>query len=518
MNVKWIVAASIVIFFQSNSWAQQSSYGAYLSVVQELSLSDIRTTILNSGTHGLNPKIYWTDGMEKLFRAGGAAHAELRQDADRAYLLLLQHASIGIVDPESMGVDVKIKRKSFISAQSLQTLRLVNANRAMPLLSSVVPQNPQYNSLKEALRRFTIYCQSPWEKIPSISKAIKRGDSSASLPAIKRRLKQLGYRITSADNLFDAETENAVNDIQWTLAMKPDGLISPGGKTIRYLEKSCASRIQQIRLDMEKIRWFPQNFDDRHIFVNLASAHFTLSDKTGRNPSYMTFKTIVGRDARKTPTMSDRITYIVLNPFWVVPPTIFREDKMEEIRSLDPSQVNAYFESRNYEVWNRAFTKRIDPSTIDWWKENPNLDLEIYIRQKPSTTNALGVMKFMMTNSFAIYLHDTNQPELFGSARRQISSGCVRLERPLDLAEYLLRGTKWNRAEIENHVAKPGEVLSKDTRVNLAQSVPVYMAALTSQLSSDGVTRFTEDIYKQNERLVEKGALMSELANELGDE
>lgn len=518
MNLKWIVPLSIALFFQSISWAQQSGYAAYLAVVQELSLNDIRTTILNSGTHGLNPKIYWTEGMEKLFRAGGAAHIELRPEADRAYLLLLQHASIGIVDPESMGTDVKLKRKSFISAEHLQTLRLINANRAMPLLGSVVPQNSQYNSLKEALRRFTIYCQSPWEKIPSISKAIKIGDSHTSIPSIKRRLKQFGYRISNNDEVFDAETENAVNDIQWTLAMKPDGTISPGGKTIRYLEKSCESRIQQIRLDMEKIRWFPQNFEDRHIFVNLAFAHFTLSDKTGRNPSYMTFKTIVGRDARKTPTMSDRITYIVLNPFWVVPPTIFREDKMEEIRSLDPSQINAYFESRNYEVWNRNFTIRIDPSTIDWWKENPNLDMEIYIRQRPSTANALGVLKFMMTNSFAIYLHDTNQPELFGAARRQISSGCVRLERPFDLAEYLLRGTKWNRAEIENHVAKPGEVLSKDTRVNLTRSMPVHMAVLTSQLSSDGVTRFTEDIYKQNDRLIQKGALMSELANELGDE
>lgn len=518
MNLKWIVPLSIALFFQTTSWAQQSSYSAYLAVVQELNLSDIRTTILNSGTHGLNPKIYWTDGMEKLFRAGGAAHTELRPEADRAYLLLLQHASIGIVDPESMGVDVKIKRKSFISAQSLQTLRLINANRAMPLLGSVAPQNAQYNSLREALRRFTIYCQSPWEKIPSISKPLKAGDSHVAIPAIKKRLKQFGYRISTIDSNFDTETESAVNDIQWTLAMKPDGMISPGGKTLRYLEKGCESRIQQIRLDMEKIRWFPQNFENRHIFVNLASAHFTLTDKTGNNTSYMTFKTIVGRDARKTPTMSDRITYIVFNPFWVVPPTIFREDKMEEIRSLDPSQVNAYFESRNYEVWNRAFTKRIDPATIDWWKENPNLDAEIYIRQKPSTMNALGVMKFMMTNAYAIYLHDTNQPELFASARRQISSGCVRLERPFDLAEYLLRGTKWTRAEIENHVAKPGEVLSKDTRVNLAQSMPVYMAALTSQLSSDGVTRFTEDIYKQNARLVEKGALMSELANELGDE
>ena len=514
MNLKWIVPLSLVIFFQSNSWAQQSSYAAYLAVVQELSLSDIRTTILNAGTHGLNPKIYWTDGMEKLFRAGGVAHNELRPEADRAYLLLLQHASIGIVDPESMGIDVKIKRKSFISAKNLQTLRLISANRAMPLLGNVVPQNSQYNSLKEALRRFTIYCQSPWEKIPSISKAIKKGDSHNAMPAIKRRLKQLGYRISSVDNTFDTEAESAVNDIQWTLAMKPDGTISPGGKTLRYLEKSCESRIQQIRLDMEKVRWFPQKFEDRHIFVNLASAHFNLTDKTG----HMTFKTIVGRDARKTPTMSDRITYIVLNPYWVVPPTIFREDKMEEIRSLDPSQVNAYFESRNYEVWNRAFTKKIDPSTIDWWKDNPNLDMEIYIRQKPSTANALGVLKFMMTNSFAIYLHDTNQPELFSSARRQISSGCVRLERPFDLAEYLLRGTKWTRAEIENHVAKPGEVMSRDTRVNLAQAMPVYMAALTSQLSSDGVTRFTEDIYKQNARLIEKGALMSELANELGDE
>ena len=201
--------------------------------------------------------------------------------------------------------------------------------------------------------------------------------------------------------------------------------------------------------------------------------------------------------------MRDSLVTVILNPFWIVPPTIFVQDKVEEIKQLPQWQVNQYFASHNYEVWNKNFTRRLDPSSIDWWAIDANSDVDIYIRQRPNYLNALGVVKFELTNSFSIYLHDTNQRELFVEPNRLLSSGCIRLEKPLDLAEYLLRGTEWTRPMIEATVAKPGQVMAKDTRIPLKRPIPVYTAYLTSLMSSDGVIRFVDDTYGQNKKIMQ---------------
>ncbi|MBV2169061.1 MAG: L,D-transpeptidase family protein [Bdellovibrio sp.] len=485
----------------------QSKLSEYLAVIDALDLEDLRATMLQTSDQGLNPKSYWTDEMEWAYLRGGAGSPTLKTQANQNYLRLLQDVSLGMVNPELMGTDVKLPRKTFVTAKQLNVLLLTHGTRAGPLFESFTPQSPPYLALKESLKRISGYCnQNEWGAIPAVKKVLKLGAKNSSLPAIKNRLRQLGYNVPSVDDLFDGQTLAAINDVQWMLRFKPDGVISPNGKTWKYLNVSCQDRMRQVRLDMEKMRWFPQTFEDRYIFINLAMSYFSLVDKSKGSLYTMSFRTINGRPARKSPTMKDKIVYIIINPFWVVPPTIFREDKLEDIRNLRPWEISYYFDSHNYEVWNKSFTRRIDPSTIDWWRVDPNADTQIFIRQRPHYMNALGVLKFMMTNSYAIYLHDTNQRELFAEPQRLLSSGCVRIERPLDLAEYLLQGTPWTRDVIEKNTAKPGEVLDRETRVSLKQPIPVYMAFLTSQLSSDGVIRFAEDSYNQGHRLLQRGA------------
>lgn len=485
----------------------QSKQAEYLEVINALDLDDIRSTMLGVGVHGLNPKAYWTDTMEQSFQQAGSNDPLLKPSASENYLRLLMDISLGVVNPELMGSDVKLKRKPFVTAPQLKVLLLASGTKATPLMESLAPQSAQYLALKESLRKLSDYCsQGQWGRLPDVPYDLALGFKHPVLPALKNRMRQLGYDIPAMDDAFDYPTLSAVNDIQWMLRRIPDGVISPNGKTWKYLNVPCQDRMRQVRLDMEKLRWFPQKFEDRYIFINLAMAHFTLIDKTGSSLYTMSFKTINGRPARKSPTMKDKIIYVIINPFWIVPPTIFKEDKVEEIRNLKPSEVANYFNSRNYEVWNSTFTRQIDPTTIDWWKLDPRMDGDIYIRQKPNYMNALGVLKFMLTNSFAIYLHDTNQRDLFETPQRLISSGCIRLEHPLDLAEYLLKDTPWTRELIERYMAKPGQVLDAETKVPLKQYMPVYMAFLTSQLSSDGVLRFTEDIYGQGQQLLDQGA------------
>ena len=215
----------------------------------------------------------------------------------------------------------------------------------------------------------------------------------------------------------------------------------------------------------------------------------------------MSFRTINGRPARKSPTMRDEIVNVIINPFWVVPPTIFYEDKVNDLKDLTSDQIREYFDSHHYEAWVGGFRRKVDPTTIDWKGiAAGTVDPDIIIRQLPHLGNALGVLKFDLTNSFAIYLHDTNQRELFDTPMRQLSSGCVRLEKPLDLAEYLLEDTPWDRQTIASMMARPGEVVAKPTEIPVPsyKRLPVYTAYLTSMMNSDEIVRFVDDIYGQN--------------------
>jgi murein L,D-transpeptidase YcbB/YkuD len=225
-----------------------------------------------------------------------------------------------------------------------------------------------------------------------------------------------------------------------------------------------------------------------------------LIDRTSGQLETMSFRTINGRTERKTPSMKDKITHLIFNPFWTVPPIVFIQDKVALIKGLDYWGMLNYFDTNNFIVVDDR-DRQIDPGSIDWGNIHSS-NVNFYIKQLPNYFNALGVVKFMMTNPYAIYLHDTNERERFVEDNRLISSGCVRLQYPLDFAEYLLRGTTWDRARIEDFVVRPGEVLNKETQVNLKTTLPVYLMSITSQITSDGILRFTEDVYGHNAKML----------------
>ncbi|WP_413295336.1 L,D-transpeptidase family protein [Bdellovibrio sp. HCB185ZH] len=475
----------------------------YTKLFTNMSVEDLRATMLKAWVHGVNPVYYWRPEMEKAFQEGGATYPGLKAKTDENFLKLIQDISIGSANPGLMGSDIKFVQRRFLSPKYLQMLISSTGSRPDLLMDNLAPQNPPYNALKAAMARIYPACgDGTWAPLKPFKKPLKLGVKNPGVIDLKKRLSFLGYPIVNFDETFDRETQLAVNDIQWNLHYKPDGILSPGGRTWAFLNVSCKDRTRQIQADMEKMRWFPQTFPDRYIFVNTAMTYFGMVDKTQPERFTMAFKTINGRVERKTPTMADSLVRVILNPFWVVPPTIFIQDKVEDIKKLNYWEINAYFDSHNYEVWNKEFTRRLDPASINWWAYDSAQDADIYIRQKPHLGNALGIVKFDLTNSFAIYLHDTNQRELFVEANRQLSSGCVRLEKPLDLAEYLLRGTPWDRQAIENTIAKPGQVMTKDTKIPLKEPVAVYIGFITSQMFSDKVIRFTTDSYKQNSKVL----------------
>jgi murein L,D-transpeptidase YcbB/YkuD len=440
--------------------------------------------------------------MESTFKSSRNLERDLRPTVNREFLRLLKDLHLGSVDPQNVSRDVKLERKEFLSPKTLVTLSLAAGKSAQDLIEKVAPQNPPYLAVQEAMEKIYPTCISgEWRSITPVKQALRIYSRNPVIIEIKQRLKLLGYEISHMNDEFDADVLNAVVDIQWNMWIKPDGEISPNGKIWSFLAVPCMDRVRQLQADMEKMRWFPQYFESRYIFVNLAMSYFILYDGSTDWTRVQSFRTVNGRVARKSPTMRDEVVKVIINPFWIVPPTIFYEDKVRDLRDLNDAQIAEYFKSHNYEVWDSNFNRKLDPTSIDWKSISAGREApDILIRQRPHLGNALGVLKFDLTNPFSIYLHDTNQRELFNEPMRQLSSGCIRLEKPLDLAEYLLEDTPWDRKTIEANMAHPGEVLNKSIELPVPKNkrTSVYTVYLTSQISSDGVVRFVTDTYGQN--------------------
>lgn len=480
----------------------------YNNILNEIGLPEIREAILETWRHGINPQSYWTSKVESIFNTGTNLERNLRPLANQVFIKLLRDLHSGSVDPQSIGRDIKLIRKTFLTPQQLQTIFLAAGKNPRTLIDLIAPQTSPYTAVKAALEQLLPHCQSGrWTSITPLNQPLRLFSRHNTVREIKNRLSLLGYPIRQIDDYFDGDLLLAINDIQWNMRIQPDGEISPKGKVWNYLNIGCTERVRQLQIDMEKMRWFPQYFEDRYIFVNLAMSYFLLFDRSTEWPRILNFRTVTGRPGRKSPTMRDEIVKIIINPYWVVPPTIFYEDKVKDLMNLNPEQIRDYFASHHYEAWSGDFKQRLDPTTIDWsgikkGTATPN----IFIRQLPHLGNALGALKFDLTNNFAIYLHDTNQRELFDSAMRQLSSGCIRLEKPLDLAEYLLEETPWDRTRIASMMARPREIITKPTEIIVPSNkrIPVYTVYLTSMMNSDKVIRFSEDLYGQNQKIAQK--------------
>lgn len=437
-----------------------------------------------------------------LSQIGSASDMEaIRNQLVPLFASLARQLYAGRLNPTDVGPDIRFQKKT-INDQDLRKLVADASGSSDALIKSLVPQMPEYRMLVMMLAKLRqLQTSTAWGPIAGVKKNLKLGVKDASVVALKQRLLAFGYKITVMDDRFDKDTENAVYDVQQNLKQNPDKVVSPRGATLAYLETSLENRIQQVRADLEKMRWLPQDPKDKYIFVNLAFTSFTLIDRNQANPVVFNFRTINGRVDRKTPSMADKIYQVILNPYWVVPPTVFVKDKVELIKGMDSYQIQDWFDRNHFKVISQDFKYYYDPTRINWFAIQ-DADVGFYIQQLPNYYNALGVVKFALTNGESIYLHDTGERHLFKESNRLRSSGCVRLEKPLDLAEYLLKDTQYHRELIEDIISRPDEEpLENDTQVKLKNNMPVYMIPMTSHMASDSVLRFTTDVYEHNQSI-----------------
>lgn len=443
--------------------------------------------------HGLNPKDYSSLDISNL-----PPHlAELAQTEihiTQQVIKLVDHLSNGRVAPEQVSADIKFKRKTTVDLIKLNTE--INTNMTT-LLDAMAPKTFIYQDMKAALAKLREISDSQqWQTItqPKWTNYVL-GSRGSLLAKVKNNLKLLGYPI-STHNLYDTEFDNTLKDIQKNLLIPQEKGLNKNSKMWKYFVTPLETRVTEVILQMEKARWLPNEFERRYIYVNLANQMFRLKDTQLQEQGfYFEFRNINGQVLRKTPAMKDKLYKVVFNPTWTVPFSIFFNDKLPLLQK-DSTYASKY----GYRFYDLRTDQEILGQSIDWTNvKRENIYFQMV--QRPSIANALGVVKFPMTNAYSIYLHDTNDRTLFKNNYRLLSSGCVRLQKPLELAEYLLRDQNWSMESINEIISTPEKVALNETEVRLKSHLPVYLLGVTVERSQDGIIRFFDDYYGQNQDL-----------------
>lgn len=456
--------------------------------------------------HAARPGPVWLlDGAEPVLGPRGLAVRQVLESADREGLsprdypvpstatpalldraitaLLLEYLTdlqAGRVAPQ------KVDPALFVYRRTVDGLALLNrvADAAEPArtLADLAPGNPVYRRLRRLLSEYRALAgNGGWPAVPA-GDSLKPGMTDPRISAVRRRLAATGEYTPPAETseFYDATLEVAVRAFQRRHGLDADGAIGRG--TVAALNVPVTRRIRQIALNMERFRWMPDDLGNDHVFVNMAGFELDyVKDGTTR----LSMRVVVGRRFRETPIFSDAIRYLEFNPTWSVPRKIAIEDLLPKIRR-DPG----YLAAGGYQLLAAtAGEAPLDPATIDWSSLGAGR-FPYRLRQMPGEKNALGRVKFMFPNPFDVYLHDTPAREQFRRSVRAFSSGCIRLERPLQLAEAMLRGDNQDPGRVDEIVRS-----AQTTRVNLAAAVPVHLTYLTAWIGEGGTVEFRDDVY-----------------------
>ncbi|NIP77755.1 MAG: L,D-transpeptidase family protein, partial [Gemmatimonadetes bacterium] len=317
---------------------------------------------------------------------------------------------------------------------------------------------------------------------------LRPGDAGPTLRALRRRLMASGDLAPGGSDggeRFDAALEAAVRSFQERHGLEPDGVVGPA--TREALDVPVAARIRQLAANLERWRWMPEELGRRHVLVNIPEFIVEVREDTG---VVMRLRAIVGLEYRQTPVFSGRMTHVIFSPYWHVPAGIAVRDKLPSIRE-DPS----YLARQGMTLLDRETGRVVDPDAVDWSAIMPaEFTTRYRLRQAPGPLNALGVVKFIFPNPYNVYLHDTPSRELFDRRERTFSSGCIRVERPLELAAYLLREhPSWTGERIRRTVDG-----RRETRATLTAEVPVHVQYWTAFVDAGERVNYRPDIYDRD--------------------
>jgi murein L,D-transpeptidase YcbB/YkuD len=404
-----------------------------------------------------------------------------------AFMLLGSHLYYGKVDPAKEGANWKMQRKNLELRMDLKLEEALMENEVDIELNMLAPGYKAYWMMKEELAFFLKLEGQLWPAI-LLDKPVKPGDTSLIVPSVRERLIKLRYLLSdSVSTINDEELQNQLKAFQDDRGLNTDGVI--GKSTLEYLNCLPLKLIGQLKVNMERFRWLPLQVTGKHIIVNIAN--FQLDLITGAD-TLISMRAIVGKENRRTPVFSESMTYIVFSPTWTVPRTILQQEVIPELLKGPEYLIKKKMKLLRNDGTELAY------SDVDWSKIS-NSNFPYMVRQDPGPGNSLGRVKFMFPNAYNVYIHDTPSKSFFARDARAVSSGCIRVEDPFDLAVLLLSDApEWSPDKIRNAMQQ-----TKEQTVLLKEPVDVMVVYLTAWTDGKDRIQFRNDVYQNDGRVLQ---------------
>jgi L,D-transpeptidase YcbB len=445
--------------------------------------AEILRVVAEAASEGLDPADYDPGPAATVVErtSGGAVTAVEAADADlRLTCVLAKYVhdlTTGRVAPRDLdrgwvGETTALDLPAILESAATKGVRAtVEAQR---------PRHEQYVRLERALAQYrAIAAGGGWPTTLRADGTLRRGERGPQVSVLRARLRATGDLRDSmllpfrSSDRYDDAVAAAVSAFERREGLESDGALD--AKAIAALNVPVEHRIRQIELNLERWRWLPLELGSRYVMVNTPTFELDAFD-AGKRALHM--RIAVGKSDHPTPIFSAPMTDVVFSPYWNIPPRIAREEWIPEV-VRDP----AYLRENGLEIVKGD--RVLDPSEVDW------RDTDLRLRQRPGAANLLGLVAFRFPNRFDVYLHDTPFDSEFHRAARAFSHGCVRVEEPEALAEWVLRGQDdWTRKRIEE--AMHGGV---ERTVRLEHPIPVHIVYQTVWVGDDGTVRFADDLY-----------------------
>jgi len=483
--------------------------------------------IRNSDNEALDPDYYNISEIESILkrmeqdRNSGDSYdaldlAELELLLSNSFLTYTHDLHYGRVRAEQINLELLSGERPVNLPKLLVTA--VETDQVQETLEGLLPKYPMYAMLRISLKEYReIAAKGGWQPVAYGDK-FKKGARGQRVLALSKRLKVTGELDSSipGSEVFDDSLDQAVRKYQQRNGLYVDGVV--GISTIEALNVPVEERISQIELTMERWRLLPQYLGNRYILVNIANYHLYGIEN---NNDTINMRIVVGKPQWNTPMFSEEMTHLIINPYWNIPPSIFKDDIapkiMEDFEYLSKQNMDAVGleapekivveEAEVVEVVENVEATEVTDGDNTGEKELSEVEIqnkkaqEEYIskvlsgkyrlRQNPGPGNPLGRIKFLFPNKHSVYLHDTPSRGFFKKAQRNFSHGCIRVEKPLELAEFVLSSNpSWTQNTIQSSINK-----MKTKTVHLDESITVYILYFTTWVDNEGTVNFHKDIY-----------------------
>ncbi len=457
--------------------------------------------IRQAGFDGLVPEDYHLEAINTLFESdkeGTALSARELALLDillsDAFVLYSHHLFKGKVHSEHLTGTWDIRSKES-EPGILGKLNLALAgDNVRDVLQSLRPRFPVYERMRLSMKKYqrmaNAYEGKNWMPLAT-EEPVKINQRHGQIPIIREKLvfwKDMEDLPLPEEELhvYDSVTAEGVKNFQLRNGLQPDGII--GRATLEALNQSPQQLMDKVAVNLERLRWLPDTTVQKFILVNIANYSM---DLIRNRDTLLHSNVIVGKSYRKTPVFNADMSYLVFSPTWTIPPTILKNDVLPAIRR----NIN-YLAQKNMRVIDPS-GQEINPTTVDW-QQMTGANFPYLIRQNPGPQNSLGLVKFMFPNSYSVYIHDTPSRELFYREDRALSSGCIRIEKPFELAQLLLNDQPlWSDERIRSAMQQNSEQI-----VRLNQRIPVIILYLTFWTDSNHMENIRKDIYDRDSELL----------------